>query len=700
MSVQYEIGPCLGAGGFGEVFEAWDHQLQRSVAIKRLRNFGDATHSEHLLREARLAASLKHAAFVKIYALEQSPQGQAIVMELVEGQTLKQLLSQAPLPEKAALAIMRQLADAMCEAHDSGLVHGDLKPSNLMQDVSGTVRILDFGLAAQFDPQATMSLHPSEQQGTIAYMAPERLQGAPLRPQSDIYALGVILYELLTGSRPFADLNGLALAAAQMQSCSDHWPYPDHVRPALVQLVRALTAVPADKRVQTMQKVRELLAQVDGPNFRLAPAAPSRLRRSRLALWGGALVLMLGGAWLATPHLPTSGQLHTLLEPYSEAQEMQQGLQALKQWDRPGATGEAEAHFAKVLEHTPGSAAAAAGLAIAYGFRYNSDHMDDIWLRKASAAAQQALQLNPQLALAHVAQASVLIWERKPEPALAAFNQALSLDPANLNALDGKILALRRLRHYDSALQTAEDGARRYPRERVFADHIGSIHYAQAHYPQAEQAFRHSIQLQPDAVVAYANLAAALASQNKIDDALHILQQGLEVRPSAWLYGNLGNVLFLREDYQGAAVAFAAAVSPDKGNPADYLGWANLADTLLWLPGRAEDARRAYARAIELLAPRLARAPQDATLASQMGMYASRTGNREQALNLLQQSLTLAPKDAEVQFRAALGYELLGERKPALAAIHRALRLGYPAKFIEATPELVALRRDTAYQQP
>src|ERR1700741_4451909 len=98
MPPQYEVRARLGEGGFGEVYEAWDHQLQRSVAIKRLKNLDQATRPEQLLKEARLAASLQHAAFVKVYALEDSAEGHAIVMELVRGQTLKQLLAHGPIP--------------------------------------------------------------------------------------------------------------------------------------------------------------------------------------------------------------------------------------------------------------------------------------------------------------------------------------------------------------------------------------------------------------------------------------------------------------------------------------------------------------------------------------------------------------------------------------------------------------------------
>src|SRR5471030_470797 len=151
----YQILSSLGDGGFGEVYEAWDNKLLRSVAIKRLKN-AQGAHS--VLREAQLAASLQHAAFVKIYALEDDDASPSIVMELVRGQTLKQLLADARPTARQALAMVRQVAGAMREAHESGLVHGDLKPSNLMVEPSGTVRILDFGLATQDDAQATTSL--------------------------------------------------------------------------------------------------------------------------------------------------------------------------------------------------------------------------------------------------------------------------------------------------------------------------------------------------------------------------------------------------------------------------------------------------------------------------------------------------------------------------------------------------------------
>lgn len=694
----YQLRQRLGEGGFGEVFEAWDDKLARSVAVKRLKHLGDATGSGRLLKEARLAASLQHSAFVKIYALEESAASQSIVMELVRGQTLRQVM---PVDRAQALAIVRQIAEAMQVAHESGLVHGDLKPSNVMVEPSGTARILDFGLASQADSQMTMTLAQADPQGTISYMAPERMLGQALTPQTDIYALGVIFYELLTGARPFPDLSGLALAAAHVQSSADSWLYPAGLDPELVRLVQAMAATDVQRRLKTMQQVCERLAVLDGVPVRISPRQPLMTwwpRHQRKTLIAGGVLLALAGGWLALPYLPGIESFQSVLKPYSEAVEMREGLNALNNWDQPGRLDDGENHFAAVLERNPQNAAAVAGMSMTYSLRYSSDREDEVWLQKARAGAQQALLLNSQLALNHIALAMVLTHENKLEESLAAYTRALTLDPENIFAISGKINVLRKLRRFDEALDAAQNALGRHPQERAFADLIGSIYYGQGRYLEAEQAFRLSLRIRPDAVVAYANLSAALTSQNRHEESLRVLQQGLEVRPNARLYGNLGNLLFLRGDYVAAAAAFESALSPVHGNSASYLGWANLADTLLWIPGREQEARLAYARASELLTPRLQRSPNDVTVVSRMALYLARSGEKSQCKQMIQRALALAPLSADVQFRAGLAYELIGQRKLALEALGQALRLGYPNKFIDAAPELVALRRDPGYR--
>jgi serine/threonine-protein kinase len=707
----YELRDRLGEGGFGAVYEAWDTRLQRSVAIKTIRGTADGI---DLVREARLAASLRHPAFVRIHAIEEDAGRQFIVMELVHGRTLKQILQAGPVPPSAALDWIGQVAEAMRAAHASGLVHGDIKPSNLMVEDDGRVRILDFGLALRQDALATETVSlgstatsspaGTDPQGTIAYMAPERLLGAAPDARADVYALGVILYELACGKRPFAGLHGLALAAAQVQTTSDGWDYPDSLATPLIALIRAMTARQPEQRVAGMDEVLRRLAELGAgaATATAAAAAPAPARGSRALKFAGAALLaagLLGGLWWqATPWLAAlRGPVREALVPYSEAVEMESGLAALRQFDRPGSVDAAAHHFERILARTPDHAAAAAGMSLVHNMRFGSDRQDETWLRKADAGAQQALKLDDQLALAHAAMAAVRESQGRYDEALAACADALRLDPANFHAWYVRTETLRRARRYPEARAALAEAVRRFPRERVFADELGSVEYEQGHLAAAEQAFRHSIALQPDAVTAYANLAAALMRQDRADEAARVLQQGLQVRPSDKLYTNLGNILFLRGDYVGAAAAFEDAVSPTRGNPGAYLNWANLADTLLWIPGRADAARQAYDKARRLLAPRLERAPNDVLLVSRMGLYAARAGDAAQALALMARAVALAPDGADVQFRAGLAYELLGRRQLALDAIARALRLGYPLKYIEAEPDLVALRRDPGY---
>lgn len=688
----YEIRGRLGEGGYGQVFEAWDATLCRAVAIKQLKQGSAALDPERLIREARLAAALSHSAFVKIFSVAGGGASQAIVMELVQGSTLRQRMLERSLSPEQALAIVDQIAAAMAEAHASGLVHGDLKPSNLIIEPSGAPRILDFGLARQINPLANQSSTTDHSDGTIAYMAPERLGGQPPSVGADIYALGAMLYEMLAGSRPFADLDGLALAAAHLQSCSSRWPFPPEVPAAHVALVRAMTARDPSQRLRSMAAVRQRIAARRAPDTPAAAAARRRWRGWRGAVAAGAAVALLGGAlWLLAP-------LERWRPVLAPAQTLQAGWEALSHYDRDGSLTEADNTFQAILKQNPRQASAAAGLSLTYSQRYSGDERDPALLAQANASAQQALRLDDQLALAHVAQGEALRMAGQNEASLPSFKRALELDPQALLALKGKTLALLSLRRFDEAETLLQQARQLYPRERRMADLLGSLRFQQADYTAAETAFRLSLQLEPDAVYAYANLSMALLRQGRGDEALQVLQQGLQVRPNGRLYTNLGTTLFARADYAGAAQAFERAVSTAQGSPNHYLKWANLADALRWLPGREDDSRRAYQRASDLLAPQLEGAIDNATRASRMGWYRARLGDAPGALAWTEKALARAPASPDIQFRAALAYELSGRRQSAIAALIRASTLGYPAHLIDSEPDLIALRRDPHYQ--
>jgi len=192
-------------------------------------------------------------------------------------------------------------------------------------------------------------------------------------------------------------------------------------------------------------------------------------------------------------------------------------------------------------------------------------------------------------------------------------------------------------------------------------------------------------------------LSAVLQRQGREKEALQVLQEGLQVRPSGVLYNNLGNALFNRGDYVGAAKAFEHAVSASKGNNIAYLRWANLADTLRWIPGRERDSQQAYRNAAILMKPLLEHAPDNATLTSRMGLYSAKLGDKAAALTLSKQAVLAKPDNPDIRFRAAVAYEVTGKREAALAELANAQQLGYPTTLISTEPDLLALRSDPRF---
>ena len=201
----------MGEGGMGEVFLADDTQLGRKVAIKFLADgaMHDERALERLRREARSAAALDHPFICKIHEIADVAGRTGIVMEHVSGETLQAELARTPIPPKRAIEIASEIAEALEEAHHNHVIHRDLKPANVMLTKQGHVKVMDFGLAKQAqmgssDEQTTGSLtDPGTRVGTPGYMAPEQLLGSEADERSDIFAFGVLLYELLAGVHPF-----------------------------------------------------------------------------------------------------------------------------------------------------------------------------------------------------------------------------------------------------------------------------------------------------------------------------------------------------------------------------------------------------------------------------------------------------------------------------------------------------------------
>ena len=260
----YEVSAKIGEGGMGEVYQARDTKLDRDVALKVLPEAftSDPDRLARFEREAKVLASLNHPNIGGIHGLEDSGDVRALVLELVEGPTLADRIAKGPIPVDEALPIAKQIAEALEAAHEQGVIHRDLKPANVKVKADGTVKVLDFGLAKAFQPEAsdasaslspTISLTAAATQmgmviGTAAYMAPEQAKGRPVDKRADVWAFGCVLFEMLTGRRVFEAGDVSEVLALVLVKDADLTSVPTDVPDGVRTLLgRCLTKEPKDR---------------------------------------------------------------------------------------------------------------------------------------------------------------------------------------------------------------------------------------------------------------------------------------------------------------------------------------------------------------------------------------------------------------------------------------------------------------------
>ena len=314
----YEVTAVLGAGGMGEVWRATDTRLGREVALKVLPEDFAADPDRHARfeREAKLLASLNHPNIATLHALEHVEGRHVLVMELVEGEGLDEVIARGPMPVDEAMPIALQIAAALEAAHEAGIVHRDLKPANVRIRPDGTVKVLDFGLAKTWQEEggdSSLSLSPTVTRhatmegvilGTAAYMAPEQARGRPVDKRADIWAFGVVLWEMLTGRALFDGETVTDVLAAVLTREPDLAALPAGTPSALRQLLRRCLERNPKNRLHDIADARiaieDLLAgadELDGPAAGLELPAVPRPNLSAV-LWAAAVVLVAGAAGL------------------------------------------------------------------------------------------------------------------------------------------------------------------------------------------------------------------------------------------------------------------------------------------------------------------------------------------------------------------------------------------------------------------
>src|SRR5580692_4812905 len=305
----YRIQGQLGAGGMGVVYSAYDTVLERKVAIKVVgdRVLADKIAHDSLLHEARAASSLNHPNICTIYEVGDSDGEAYIVMEQVEGQPLHSLLETGGLPTDSVIRYGMQIADALDHAHKHGVVHRDLKSTNAVVTPEGRVKVLDFGLAARLKDaelkEATASRAPLTESrtivGTLPYLAPELLRGHPADTRTDTWALGVLLYEMASGSHPFHGRTAFEMSSAILRESPA--PFPANLPSNLGGVIlHCLEKSPSDR----YQRASEVQSALEGVQFsHSVPVPPTTEHKFRFIAWVFLLapllliVLALGFNW-------------------------------------------------------------------------------------------------------------------------------------------------------------------------------------------------------------------------------------------------------------------------------------------------------------------------------------------------------------------------------------------------------------------
>ncbi len=543
-----------------------------------------------------------------------------------------------------------------------------------MRDDRGRVLLMDFGLSQDLRQVSGLA-------GTPNYMAPELLQGAPPSVQTDIYALGVLLFYLSTAAYPPAPNAAPA-------------PLPAIPAPLDNVMQKAIARDPAERWVSAARMGEALttaLAQIS--------TVPTVVPHTRVRRWWwaglGAAVLVAAGLIL----FPVLRKQQRAKAAGASPATYQDDLSAdatLDRYDKPGNTQKAIDLYRSVLQRSPNFALAQAGLARA-DWRMYLDTSKQSWADQANQDAASAEKMDASLAPVQLTLGNLNIAEGHTGLGMQELQQAQQLDPMNADAHAGLAEAYRIQGRIDDAkreFQTAIDLAPdqwRWPYLR------GALELDAGDYKSAEADFKTALEKTPDNAMVLSNLGITYRKENRLADAQRAYEQSLQLNPRESTMISLGNVLMLEAKIPDAIATFQRAAETD---PSDWFAWGELALAQYWKDGDSADARQSFLTAIEKGQGQMKTTPTDPFLISSLGSYYSHLHRQANALPLIRKSLVLAPHDPDVLENAAESWELLGNRTEALRLISQALQYGLTVDYAKKIPELKALRADPRAPQP
>jgi eukaryotic-like serine/threonine-protein kinase len=715
----YTIVDQIGAGGMGVVYRARDTLLERFVALKFLPAdaIADESRQRRFLQEARAASALNHPHIVTIYDVVRADDVHAIVMELVEGTSLRARIATGPLPVPEALVVARQIADALSAAHAAGIVHRDLKPANVMITERGSVKVLDFGIA-KLDPlRADDATRTGAMTafglvlGTAEYMSPEQARGESVDARADVFSLGVVTYEMLSARSPFA----AATITGTLHKLI-YEPPPDlstsgvEMPPGLAAVVDRALAKKPEGRFPDMAAFGSALDDVIAGRPMLAPAPardnppevsrrPGPRRRILAALSIVAiLVAAAWGSWRAGWLSRLSGGPAEITEaalPQTPYEAYRVGQSLLERYDRDKYIDRSIEHFRRAVDLKSDYPAAFAGLGMAYWRKYR-DQRDPMWLKMADENARRAVDLDPQLTIGQVGLAFVNIEKGELAAAEKRLADAVALDPTSADVFAAVAFLKLTQRDIPGALDAVRKGVALRPKDWSLSLMEGVILITAGRHAEAVPPLERAAGLAPDSALVYRNLGGAYHALGRYADATTSFQRALEIKADPAVYNNLGTLYFFRGLYDQAIVAFERAVQL-RAN--DFRTWANLADAYRFTPGRKTDAEQAYTRALQLLDEQMARAPNDLDLSTRRVVMLAKKGDCTAAKTGAAAAQDAASRSSAAVYRLAVAHEVCGDRAQALEAVTKAVTAGYPLEQVHQDPELVDLRADIRFHR-
>ena len=687
----------VGHGGFGEVYRAWDPNLEREVALKLLLPGPagtDQSEDEYrdMLREARALAAIQHPNIVHVYGIDRHDGRVGFWTDFVKGKTLSVLLgSQGQFGYREATLIALDLTRALSAVHRAGMLHRDIKAENVMREEGGRILLMDFGLS-------TLSQRQTNTAGTPNYMAPELWQGEPATVQTDIYAMGVLLYYMVAGEPPVR-LGGLSAQAATV-ALTHRKPLldlrSDLPEPFLRTVATAMEADPA-KRYASAGQLASALSECLGTTARIEPppATPAWRKNVALTIPAAALVLAVV-VWQAQPvrhllHLEAgaaaSGVSSTTYDQYLKAESL------LQHSYKDANIAEAIQGFQQVLKEDPKFALAKAGLGAAYFAQYNISN-DPKSLDLAKQETSQALQLNSNLAPAYVTQARIQTVAGQTDLAMQLAQKAIGIDPNSAEAQSAIAEVYEAQGKLDDAIAAFQKASDLEPENSSWPVQIGAEYLSKGDTKQAAAAWQHATEIDPQNVSALFDLGVVQMRSNNLEDARSSFEKVLKIQPDGDSYKALGEVFSMETKYNDAAEMDKLAIGL---NARDRQAWGNLASNQLFA-GDREKSMESYHKAISLAEEQRKATPDSPELLIDLADYYASTNDAARSIPLIRKALALSPTDPKIAYFAGESYEILGQRSKAIPLISKSLAQNFHVSLFEKSTEMASLRSDPAFQ--